>query len=91
MLDNFGVPAALHDQALVAVDKRDKIGVDGVRKDLAARGIADAAADRLVAAFADRAGLSTRRRSTARASRVPEPMWAPRLTGSPASVRWPTS
>jgi histidyl-tRNA synthetase len=56
MLDNFGVPAALHDQALVAVDKRDKIGVDGVRKDLAARGIGDAAADRLVAAFADRAG-----------------------------------
>src|SRR4029079_4785210 len=51
MLDNFGVPAALHDQALVPLDKRDKIGMDGVRKELATRGIPDAAADRFLAAF----------------------------------------
>ena len=56
MLDNFGVPAALHDQALVALDKRDKIGMDGVRKELATRGIPDAAADRFLAAFSDRGG-----------------------------------
>ena len=41
----------LHDQALVALDKRDKIGADGVRKELAARGVPDAAAERLVGAF----------------------------------------
>jgi histidyl-tRNA synthetase len=51
MLDNLGVPATLHDQALVALDKRDKIGADGVRKELAARGVPDAAAERLVGAF----------------------------------------
>jgi len=56
MLDNFGVPAALHDQALVALDKRDKIGMDGVGKELAMRGIPDAAADRFLAAFSDRGG-----------------------------------
>jgi histidyl-tRNA synthetase len=37
MLDTFGVPADLHDQALVAVDKLDKIGRDGVAGELAAR------------------------------------------------------
>src|SRR6188768_3324195 len=34
MLDSFGVPASLHDQALVAVDKLDKIGRDGVAAEL---------------------------------------------------------
>ena len=34
MLESFGVPAELHDQALVAVDKLDKIGRDGVATEL---------------------------------------------------------
>ncbi len=51
MLENFGVPPALHDQALVAVDKMDKIGRDGVASELAARGIPADAAARLLAAF----------------------------------------
>jgi histidyl-tRNA synthetase len=51
MLENFGVPEALHDQALVAVDKMDKIGRDGVAAELSARGIPDAAAGRLLGAF----------------------------------------
>src|SRR3954465_4109249 len=51
MLDTFGVPGALHDQALVAVDKLDKIGREGVKAELAARGIGEAAAERLLTAF----------------------------------------
>jgi histidyl-tRNA synthetase len=51
MLENLGVPATLHDQALVAIDKLDKIGPDGVKGELQTRGIADAAAVRLVDAY----------------------------------------
>jgi len=51
MLDNFGVPAGLHDQALVAVDKLDKIGRDGVAGELAARGIPGPAIERLLSAY----------------------------------------
>ena len=45
------MPAALHDQALVAVDKLDKIGREGVAAELATRGIPADAAERLLAAF----------------------------------------
>jgi histidyl-tRNA synthetase len=51
MLDSFGVDAALHDQALVAVDKLDKIGHDGVAKELVARGIPEAAGGKLLGAY----------------------------------------
>jgi histidyl-tRNA synthetase len=51
MLETFGVPAGLHDQALVAVDKLDKIGRDGVAVELAGRGIPVDAAERLLTAF----------------------------------------
>jgi len=51
MLDNFGVPASLHDQALVVVDKLDKIGREGVAGELASRGVPAAAVGRLLAAF----------------------------------------
>jgi histidyl-tRNA synthetase len=51
MLESFGVPAELHDQALVAVDKLDKIGADGVRTELAARGVGTEAIDRLLKAY----------------------------------------
>ena len=51
MLDTFGVPPALQDSALVAVDKLDKIGREGVAAELGARGIAPDAAGRLLAAF----------------------------------------
>src|SRR5918992_3659906 len=39
LLEASGVPAALHGQALVALDKLDKIGVLGVQRDLDARGV----------------------------------------------------
>jgi histidyl-tRNA synthetase len=51
MLESFGVPAALQDQALVAVDKLDKIGHDGVRAELGARGVGAGAIDQLLAAY----------------------------------------
>jgi histidyl-tRNA synthetase len=52
MLETFGVPAELHDQALVALDKLDKIGRDGVATELSTRGIAAGSIDRLLAAYA---------------------------------------
>ena len=51
MLEMFGVPVNLHDPALVAVDKLDKIGRDGVSGELAGRGIPASAAEKLLAAF----------------------------------------
>ncbi|WP_089933727.1 histidine--tRNA ligase [Candidatus Entotheonella palauensis] len=49
MIEAAGIDAALEGTALVAIDKLDKIGVDGVRDELTQRGISDAAADRLLA------------------------------------------
>src|SRR5499427_9605716 len=40
LLDCAAVPAALHGEALIALDKLDKIGRDGVAKELESRGIA---------------------------------------------------
>jgi len=51
LLETLGVAPALHDQALVAVDKLDKIGRDGVASELAARGIPPSAAEQLLAVY----------------------------------------
>ena len=51
LLSAAGVAAPMHDAALVAIDKLDKIGVDGVRNELTTRGIADAAAVECLALF----------------------------------------
>src|SRR5687767_7555556 len=51
MLNALSVPESLHGSALVAVDKLDKIGVDGVRGEMVERGVAAAAAAALVAMF----------------------------------------
>jgi histidyl-tRNA synthetase len=53
MLDAAGVEAARHGDALIAIDKLDKIGRDGVSKDLVARGIAEAAGGTCLDAFED--------------------------------------
>ena len=44
LLETAGVPVPLYADALVALDKLDKIGAEGVGKEFAARGIPDAAA-----------------------------------------------
>src|ERR1043166_4030117 len=43
LLDEAGVPPAQHADALIALDKLDKIGVDGVAKEFVTRGIAESA------------------------------------------------
>ncbi|MGH9310069.1 MAG: histidine--tRNA ligase [Vicinamibacterales bacterium] len=51
LLEGCGVPAALEGQALVALDKLDKLGREGVQRELEQRGIAAAAAERLLVVF----------------------------------------
>ena len=53
MLDAAGVDPPRHGDALIAIDKLDKIGRDKVGDDLVARGIERAAADACLAAFED--------------------------------------
>jgi histidyl-tRNA synthetase len=53
MLDAAGVPAARHGDALIAIDKLDKIGHEKVTEDLVARGIDRGAADICLGAFED--------------------------------------
>jgi histidyl-tRNA synthetase len=53
MLEGAGIPDAQHTDALVAIDKLDKIGRDGVAAELADRGIHGAAADACLRAFED--------------------------------------
>jgi histidyl-tRNA synthetase len=51
LLDANGVPEERHADALIAIDKLDKIGRDGVVADLGARGIAAAPAAAILDAF----------------------------------------
>ncbi len=48
MMDVAGVPAELETEAIVAIDKLDKIGADGVTKELESRGISAEARDKLL-------------------------------------------
>jgi histidyl-tRNA synthetase len=58
VLDRAGIDGPLHGTALVAVDKLDKIGRDGVRTELVARGVAEAAAEALLGLFGRVTGLA---------------------------------
>jgi histidyl-tRNA synthetase len=49
LMEATGVPAALENEALVAIDKLDKIGREGVRRELLERGLGESASDRLLA------------------------------------------
>ena len=49
LVEAYGVPVELESDALVALDKLDKVGVDGVAAELAERGLPDAAVQSLVA------------------------------------------
>jgi histidyl-tRNA synthetase len=51
VLDNAGVSVEKHDDALVALDKLDKIGREGVEKEFGARGIAETAGQKLLDFF----------------------------------------
>ncbi len=52
ILDTAGVPEQHHTDALVAIDKLDKIGTEGVAAELADRGIAEGATEMLMELFA---------------------------------------
>ena len=52
LLEAAGVAAVLHGDALVALDKLDKVGVDGVGKEFSARGIPGAAGAKALELFA---------------------------------------
>jgi len=52
-----GVALDKHDAALIALDKLDKIGSDGVKKEFIAREINEAAGDRLLRFFSDLSSL----------------------------------
>ncbi|HEV8429295.1 MAG TPA: histidine--tRNA ligase [Pyrinomonadaceae bacterium] len=52
-----GVALDQHDAALIALDKLDKIGSEGVKKEFAARGIDESAGDRLLAFFSELSSL----------------------------------
>ena len=56
LLTGAGVPEAAHGSALVAIDKLDKIGPDGVAVELGERGISRDAGTALLACFAPGAG-----------------------------------
>ncbi len=49
MIETAGIDPSLEGSALIAIDKLDKIGVDGVREELMQRGIAQESAHRLLA------------------------------------------
>ena len=51
ILNAAGIPEALHGTALVAVDKLDKIGADGVKAEMNSRGVDGAAAGKLLELF----------------------------------------
>ena len=51
ILSGFGIPIDRHSDALVAIDKLDKIGPEGVERDLAARGIEPKAVTECVGFF----------------------------------------
>jgi histidyl-tRNA synthetase len=52
-----GVALEQHDAALIALDKLDKIGNEGVKKELASRGINEVAGERLLSFFSGLASL----------------------------------
>jgi len=57
ILDAAGVPAELHGTALTALDKLDKIKIEGVAKEMAERGISQKAIEGLTDVFTGRIAL----------------------------------
>src|SRR5438874_1915793 len=52
ILDTAGIPSNLHADALISIDKLDKIGAEGVGKELSGRGIPEDASSMLMEIFA---------------------------------------
>jgi histidyl-tRNA synthetase len=78
LLESFGIPTPMHGEALVAIDKLEKIGLDGVRRELGDRGITDDAARRSVEFFSDASARDERDGGGGRAA------WLDQLPGDAA-------
>ena len=59
LLESAGVPVPLHGEALTAVDKLDKVGVEGVEKEFVARGIDAEAGRKCLSYFSESSGDTT--------------------------------
>jgi histidyl-tRNA synthetase len=57
LIEQAGIDAALETIAIIAIDKMDKIGTEGVARELEARGIAPASAEKLLEILGDQADL----------------------------------
>ncbi len=53
IVEHAGIPTALEGEAIVAVDKLDKIGAEGVERELAGRGITESSAKKLLAIISE--------------------------------------
>ena len=73
MIEAAGIDAALEGTALIAIDKLDKIGADGVRDELTQRGIAAHAAAQLLAMTAGADALSNAGRIEQLREQLPMP------------------
>jgi histidyl-tRNA synthetase len=71
LLRGAGVDPTRHGDALVAIDKLDKIGVDGVKQELVARGIPESSVPGLLNSFAEARRLEWLRDHIAHADREP--------------------
>jgi histidyl-tRNA synthetase len=69
LVEAFGIPLALEEPTLVAVDKLAKIGPDGVARELAERGVAREALESLTAVLADAESASALRERIATTER----------------------
>jgi histidyl-tRNA synthetase len=63
LIDHAGIEAALETDAIMAIDKMDKIGPEGVARELGGRGISAAASTRLLALLGEQADLAQLARS----------------------------
>lgn len=72
IVEHCGIDPAHEASAIVAVDKLDKIGAEGVSKELATRGIASEAASRLLELMTHSAGLAALRSQLAGNARAIE-------------------
>ncbi len=59
LIDRAGIDPALETVAIVAIDKLDKIGVEGVTRELEARGISQASATQLLSMIGDQASTTS--------------------------------
>jgi histidyl-tRNA synthetase len=71
LLDDAGIPSEKHTRILVAIDKLDKIGVDGIRAELAGMGIEPNRVGVLLNRFAD-PGMSSKLSPIAFAQEQPQ-------------------